>query len=71
MAWTATIATASIAIGLLGPLTSELALDDIALVDPRLDANVTEGRACLVELEVGVRAEDVQRDVTLPVELRT
>ena len=43
---------------------------DVALVDPHLHADAAERRAGLVEAVVDVRAQRVQRDATLAVELR-
>src|SRR6476620_4306860 len=52
--------------GLLG---SELLGRHVALVDPHLDADATEGGAGLVEAVVDLRTQRVQRDATLAVEL--
>src|SRR5919202_1362921 len=52
-------------------LAGELALGDVALVDPHLDADAAERRAGLVQAVVDVRAQRVQGDAALAVELRT
>ncbi|MDK6474706.1 hypothetical protein QP168_10390, partial [Aerococcus urinae] len=52
----ATITAASAAVLLLSLLASKFALGHVALVDPHLDTDTTEGRACLVESIVNVRA---------------
>src|SRR6476620_1817199 len=52
--------------GLLG---RELLGRHVALVDPHLDADATEGGAGLVEAVVDLRTQRVQRDATLAVEL--
>src|SRR3954469_13825445 len=74
---------AGTALGALGALTTLLTLREgleglplgtraagIALVDPHLDADATEGGAGLVDAVVDVRAERVQRHPALAVELR-
>src|SRR3954468_14158034 len=74
---------AGTALGALGALTTLLTLREgleglplgtraagIALVDPHLDADATEGGAGLVDAVVDVRAQRVQRHPALAVELR-
>src|SRR6476660_756564 len=50
-------------------LLGQLASGDVALVDPHLDADATEGGAGLVEAVVDLRTQGVQRAATLAVEL--
>ncbi len=67
--WSATAAS-RVASGLLSrPLGA--GAGDVALVDPNLDPDPTEGRLGLVEAVVDVGPEGVQRHLTLAVELRT
>lgn len=55
--------------GLVGLLAGELLLRHVSLVDPHLDADPAERGAGLVEAVVDVRAQGVQRDAALAVEL--
>src|SRR5207247_8867582 len=55
---------------LLGVEAAVALRHDLALVDPDLHADPAEGRLCLDEAVVDVRADRVQRDAALGVLLR-